>query len=106
MKDDILGKGYRLSLVFVGKAKAKQLNTKYRKKTYIPNVLSFPLTNLDGEIFITPVVAKTECQKYCLSPKGYIGFLYIHALLHLKGLAHGATMDEAEAKYSQKYGLK
>ena len=106
MKDDILGKGYRLSLVFVGKAKAKQLNTKYRKKTYIPNVLSFPLTNLDGEIFITPVVAKTECQKYGLSPKGYIGFLYIHALLHLKGLAHGATMDEAEAKYSQKYGLK
>jgi len=106
MKDDILGKGYRLSLVFIGKDRARELNKQYRNKTYSPNVLSFPLSEEDGEIFITPTIAKTECKKYGLSPKGYIGFLYIHALLHLKGLSHGATMDKAEAKYSQKYGLK
>lgn len=106
MKDDILGKEYRLSLVFIGKDKAQKLNKQYRKKTYVPNVLSFPLSDKDGEIFITPVVAKVECKKYGLSFKGYIGFLYIHALLHLKGLSHGATMDKAEAKYTQKYGLE
>ncbi len=106
MKDDILGKGYRLSLVFIGKTKARELNKKFRNKDYTPNVLSFPLSDKDGEIFITPVVAKTECKKYNFSPRGYIGFLYIHALLHLKGLAHGATMDAEEAKYTQKYGLQ
>lgn len=106
MKDDILGKEYRLSLVFIGKDKARKLNKQYRKKNYVPNVLSFPLSTKDGEIFITPAVAKVECKKYKLTPKGYIGFLYIHALLHLKGLSHGATMDKAEAKYTQKYGLE
>lgn len=106
MKDDILGKEYRLSLVFIGRTRAQHLNQTYRKKTYVPNVLSFPLTSTDGEIFITPSIAKKEAKKYGLSPKGYIGFLYIHALLHLKGFTHGATMDTAEAKYTQKYGLK
>lgn len=106
MKDDILGREYRLSLVFVGQERARSLNKQYRNKTYTPNVLSFPLSEQDGEIFITPSIAKKECVKYDLSPTGYIGFLYIHALLHLKGLDHGATMDKAETKYTQKYGLK
>ena len=106
MKDDILGREYRLSLVFVGQERARSLNKQYRNKTYTPNVLSFPLSEQDGEIFITPTVAKLEAKKYNLTPKGYIGFLYIHALLHLKGLSHGDTMDKAEVKYTQKYGLK
>ena len=106
MKDDILGKGYRLSLVFVGKTRAQALNKEYRNKTYVPNVLSFPLDEKTGEVFISPAVAKTQAHRYGLSPRGYIGFLFIHALLHLKGLDHGDTMEKAEAKYSQKYGLR
>lgn len=106
MKDDILGKGYRLSLVFIGSTRAQALNKAYRNKTYTPNVLSFPLTVGDGEIFITPSVAKKEAHKFNLSYEGYIGFLYIHSLLHLKGLDHGATMDKAESTYVKKYNLR
>lgn len=106
MKDDILGKGYRLSLVFVGTTRAKALNEQYREKTYVPNVLSFPLDEQTGEVFITPAVAKRQCHRYELSPRGYVGFLFIHALLHLKGMAHGDTMEKAEARYLQKYQLR
>ena len=49
---DILGAEYTLSLVFVGDAKSRALNKNYRNKTYTPNVLSFPLSDSMGEIFI------------------------------------------------------
>lgn len=106
IKDDILGKDYTVSLTFVGATTALRLNKQYRNKTYVPNVLSFPLDEHTGEIFITPTVAKKEASKFNMSTNGYIGFLFIHALLHLKGLDHGDTMDKAEKKYCVKYDLR
>jgi len=106
IKDDILGKSYIASLAFIGATRAQALNKQYRKKTYVPNVLSFPLNENMGEIYITPMVAKRESSKFGMSKDGYIGFLFIHALLHLKGLDHGDTMDKAEKKYCLKYGLR
>ena len=105
IKDDILGKSYAVSLAFVGAVRAQSLNKQYRNKTYTPNVLSFPLDEKTGEVFITPEVAKREAHKFGMSVDGYIGFLFIHALLHLKGLDHGDTMDKAERKYCLKYDL-
>ena len=105
MKDDILGASYDLSLAFVGSARARALNIEHRKKTYAPNVLSFPLDEKAGEIFITPSVAAVQAPRYKMSKNGYIGFLFIHALLHLKGLDHGDTMDKAERRYCLKYNL-
>jgi probable rRNA maturation factor len=106
MKDDVLGKGYQLSLTFVGTVRAQKLNKAYRKKSYVPNVLSFPLDAHAGEIFISPEVAKRQAPRYGMSTKGYIGYLFIHGLLHLKGLDHGDTMDKAERKYRMKYDLR
>lgn len=105
IKTDILGQRYELSLTFVGATRAQALNKAYRQKTYAPNVLSFPLSKTVGEIFITPTVAKKEAAKFNLTPTGYVGFLFIHGCLHLKGLDHGATMDKAEQKYLRKYQL-
>ena len=106
MKDAILGKKYALSLTFIGKVRAQSLNKTYRNATYVPNVLSFPLSDVAGEIYITPSVAEKEAPKFSLSPKGYIGYLFIHGLLHLKGYPHGATMDRAEKKFVSKFNLK
>lgn len=106
MKDDILGKKYNASLAFIGAIRAQRLNQEHRNKSYVPNVLSFPLTEEAGEIFIAPSVAKKEAKKFDMTVNGYIGFLFIHALLHLKGLDHGDTMDKAEKKYCLKYGLR
>lgn len=106
MKEAILGKKYELSLTFVGKVRARALNTAYRKATYVPNVLSFPLSSDAGEIYIAPSVAEREAHKFNLSPRGYIGFLFIHGLLHLKGHLHGDTMEKAEQKYRARFKLK
>lgn len=105
IKNDILGKSYTLSLTFVGETLAQKLNQQYRQKTYTPNVLSFPLAKDHGEVFITPSVAKRQAKKFNMSVKGYIGFLFIHACLHLKGHLHGATMESTEKRYSKKYHL-
>jgi rRNA maturation RNase YbeY len=105
MKDDILGRGYRLSLVFVGPTRARALNQTYRGKTYVPNVLSFPLDATTGEIYICPTIAKREAKKFSLSPHGYIGYLFIHGCFHLKGHDHGPVMDKLEATAVKKYGL-
>jgi len=106
MQKDILGNRYDLSLVFVGCTRAKALNRKYRNKTYTPNVLSFPLTDTTGEIYITPEIATREAKKRNMTKSGYVGFLFIHGLLHLKGYQHGATMEKAEKRYISKYALK
>ena len=104
--DKVLGKRYNLSLVFVGKTRAATLNKQYRNKTYSPNVLSFPLDEQTGEIFICPQVATSEAAKYNLTPRGYVGFLFIHGCLHLKGLDHSDTMDKQEAKWVKHFALK
>lgn len=105
MQTAILGSSYNASLVFIGAKRAKQLNQTTRGKSYVPNVLSFPLTPKMGEIYITPAIAKVEAPKFGLSPKSYIGYLFIHGCLHLKGLDHGPTMDRLEAKYLKQFNL-
>ncbi|MEY3783998.1 MAG: hypothetical protein RLZZ230_320 [Candidatus Parcubacteria bacterium] len=105
IKIKILGARYQLSLAFVGKTRAAALNQAYRQKSYVPNVLSFPLDETNGEIFICPAVAKTEAAKYNLSPDGYIVFLFIHGCLHLKGHDHSDTMDKQEQKYLKLFNI-
>lgn len=105
IKDAILGKRYALSLVFVGEQRAQTLNKKYRNKSYIPNVLSFPLDTAHGEIYIAPSVARREAKKWNMTPEQHVGFLFIHGLLHLKGYRHGATMSTAEKRYLKRYIL-
>ena len=106
IKEDILGKHYVLSLAFIGAKRALQLNKRSRGKDYVPNVLSFPLNANSGEIYITPSVAKKESKKFNMTEKNYIGYLFIHGLLHLKGHRHGDTMEKAERRYISKYKLK
>ncbi len=104
--DTILGKSYTLTLAFIGETRAQSLNTKHRGATYVPNVLSFPLDSKTGEIYICPLVAKREAKKFSMSVPGYIGYLFIHGCLHLKGYDHGATMEQAEQKYVRQFALK
>lgn len=110
VKNDILGKKYSLSLSFVGPTRAQKLNAQYRKKTYIPNVLSFPLDATTGEIIICPEIARKEHRSYNLSVDGYIAFLFVHGLLHLKGHDHhtepeAIAMEKLEKRYMTKYNI-
>ncbi|MBY0310395.1 rRNA maturation RNase YbeY [Patescibacteria group bacterium] len=105
IKRDILGTRYTLSLTFVGPTRARSYNEVHRGKTYVPNVLSYPLDGSTGEIIICPSVAKREAKKFALSYTGYTTYLFIHGLLHLKGYDHGATMERMEERYKRKYSV-
>lgn len=101
--ETILGKKYELSLVFVGKQKATSLNKWYRNKSYSPNVLSFPIDKSSGEIFINLDQTKKEYSDFEMTHKDYIKYLFIHGLLHLKGLDHSKKMESLEKKYSKQF---
>jgi len=96
--DAILGKSYELSLVVCGDDLAQRMNKEYRKKNYRPNVLSFPLSKNEGEIFLNVRAAAREARTRGLSTRGWIAHLFVHGCFHLKGLAHGRTMEGQEQR--------
>ncbi|MCX6786995.1 MAG: rRNA maturation RNase YbeY, partial [Candidatus Kaiserbacteria bacterium] len=85
-----------ISLVFVGSKKARALNEQLRSKTYIPNVLSYAVGDKNGEIFICLQEARKQAPLHAMTERMFILYLFIHGLLHLKGWAHGATMERCE----------
>src|SRR3989344_579754 len=99
----ILGKNYELSLVICGDSLARRMNREYRlpslmlrqasKKNYSPNVLSFPLSKTEGEIFLNARAAAREAKKYHVPFNERMTLLFAHGCLHLKGLRHGAKME-------------
>jgi len=100
--EDILP-GWDVSLAFVGKTRAQKLNKVLRDKTYTPNVLSYRVGNKSGEIIICPAIAERQAPDFELSFNNYQLFLFIHALLHLKGQLHGATMEKAERELLSRF---
>ncbi len=94
----ILGSKYELSLVVCGDTLAQRMNQKYRKKSYKPNVLSFPLSKNQGEIFLNMRSAEREARRYKVAPRDRLAFLFVHGCFHLKGLLHGRTMEETEQR--------
>jgi len=103
IKNEILGKRYELSFAFISKNKIKELNKKYRKVDEPTDVLSFQLEKNIGEIFICKAIAKIKAPKFEMTFEDYLIFLVIHALLHLKGLEHGAKMERHEQRYHSRY---
>lgn len=105
MKKAVLGDRYTLSLVFIGNSRSKELNKKYRGKNKTANVLSFPLGASEGEIFLNPLCAKKDAPSFQVTTRKMLGILFIHGMLHLKGLRHGSTMKRAEKKFQKRFSL-
>lgn len=99
IKNEILGKDYELSLVFANAKLSRQLNATYRGKDMPTNVLAFPLSKNSGEIFIDTTTAKREAKDFGMAFEKFVKFLFIHALLHLKGTRHSARMRRLENKF-------
>ena len=105
IKNEVLGKKYTLSLVFIGDKRSRTLNRTYRKKDTSANILSFPLSKGEGEIFINPRKACRDAPHFNTSCKRFIGHLFIHGLLHLKGITHGSKMNTKEQLLRRKFNL-
>jgi probable rRNA maturation factor len=93
-----------VSLAFVGDVRAKALNVEHRGKSYVPNTLSFPFDNNgSGEIFINLNQAERQAHKYGMSYEDFVGYLFIHSLLHLDGLDHGSIMERKERQLLRRF---
>jgi len=87
---------FDISLAFVTSAKALALNKALRDKAYTPNVLSYRTGPQAGEIIICLSEAKRQAPTFGLSYPRFVGFLFIHGMLHLEGKRHGPTMEKTE----------
>ncbi len=105
MTEKVLGPDYELSVVFVGEQKIRSLNRIYRKKDKATDILSFPLTEKSGEIFICIPQANKKAKLHDKTSHKYLGFLFIHGLLHLRGLDHGSIMEQEENKFTSLFNL-
>jgi len=104
LKEALLGKRYALSIVFIGDQRSRRLNKTYRGKDAPANVLSFPLSTTEGELFINPREARRDAPKFNQDVPAFLLFLVIHGMLHLKGYAHGSTMSAQEQRCMKKFG--
>ena len=105
IKNKALGSKYSLSLVFIGEKKSQTLNKIYRGKNKPTNVLSFNISKNKGEIFITPSVVRRQIKLFQRKFDNLVAFLFIHGLMHLKGMEHGSRMGRAETKLREQFKL-
>ncbi|HLP44289.1 MAG TPA: rRNA maturation RNase YbeY [Candidatus Nanoarchaeia archaeon] len=64
MTEKVLGPDYELSLVFNSPEEMQQLNKQYRQKEYVADILSFPLTETSGEIFMCLDQIRIKAAEY------------------------------------------
>lgn len=99
VKEKLLGKNYDLTVIFCTPKESQEKNKTYRDKDYPTNILSFPLSDAEGEIYISLSTARRDAKKFEMSYEKFLHLLFIHGCLHLKGHDHGSTMEELEEKY-------
>lgn len=103
IKNAILGADYELSIVFPTLEESIFLHQEWKNKPGPVNILSFPLDEHTGEIIITLAKARSEAPTYGRSYHNHLIFLLIHGCLHLKGMTHGAKMEQQERLQYQQF---
>ena len=76
------------SINLAGEDKMKDLNKKYRHKDMPTDVLSFPLGDGSGDIFICLSIAKKEAKRENIDIENKLAQLTVHGFLHLAGYDH------------------
>ena len=99
IKNAVLGKRYELSLVLMADTMARRLSKEFKGNTEHTNILSFPIDERSGEIFLNVRRAGREARGFGYTQKEHIIFLFIHGCLHLSGLEHGEEMEKEEEKF-------
>ncbi|MFQ5540855.1 MAG: rRNA maturation RNase YbeY [Candidatus Paceibacteria bacterium] len=103
---EVLGPTYMLSVALVGDQSMRRLNRSYRGCDSATDVLAFPLENDAGEIVIDLRAVERKAQALGIGTTTYLKYVFIHALLHLKGLEHGRTMDRLEDTWCRRFHVR
>ena len=79
-------KNKEVSIAFVGDARIRELNYRYRGKDRVTDVLAFGSLDEDlGEIIICYAQIKRQAPQFSKSVKEELIFILVHGLLHLLG---------------------
>jgi probable rRNA maturation factor len=106
IKNFVLGKRYDLSLAFLPPSKMRKVTKQTRGYDKASNVLSFPLSKNSGEILICKSTARSQAKDFEMNYPTFLSYLFIHGLLHLKGLNHSATMEHEERRVMRRFDLR
>ena len=94
-----------LSIVFVGQARIRALNKKYRKKNQATDILTFNYNN-SGEMVICFREIKKNARKFGETFEKELTKVLIHGILHLAGYEHEKSEKEAvKMKKKEEYYL-
>jgi probable rRNA maturation factor len=105
IKNDILGTQYDLSFSFISAARMRRLNRIYRDIDKPTDILSFPLSKNEGEMYICKSETRKEAKKFGRTYENFIRFLFIHGCVHLKGFDHSSTMERIERRFQKRFGI-
>jgi probable rRNA maturation factor len=101
----VLTEHYVLSVAFVTTKEVRRLNRLYRGKNAPTDILAFPLSQNEGEMVFSMREVRAQAPFFGRRPDVFLKYLFIHGLLHLKGMKHGATMERQEAKLRRQFGI-
>jgi probable rRNA maturation factor len=101
----IFGNTYELSVAIVAPAEIQKINLMYRNKDEPTDILSFPLSETQGEIYLCPEEIEREAVKFDRSYENFFAFVFIHGCVHLKGYDHGGTMERIEQQFRKEFGV-
>ena len=103
IKKAALGDAYKMNVIIASPATMKLLNKIYRDINKPTDILSFPLSKKEGDMYICLPEARKEAKKFDRPYENFLSFLFIHGCVHLKGYDHGGTMEKIEAKIRKKF---
>lgn len=95
-----------VNIVLEGDAKLRNLNKTYRKKDYLPDVLTFTYDQEErsgekavlGELILTPRLIKEQAKEHGNSLTEEFTILVIHGIVHLMGYEHEGVSQAKAAK--------
>ncbi len=99
IKNKVLGDDYELGVSFVSPRRQRVINNKYRGIDKTTNILSFPITSASGDISFDLAKVKKDAPLFNMNYSEFLKYLFIHGLLHLKGMDHSAIMERQEKKF-------
>lgn len=102
IKNTILKKKYDLSVSFVSEKEMQKINRENRNIDKPTDILSFPLDEDVGEIFINLKQAEKKAKIFEISAEDYLKYVFVHGMIHLLGHDHGDKMDNLEIKFTKK----
>ena len=81
-----------ISVTFVGNATIRRLNARHLRKRRLTDVIAFTLSHTDselvGDVYVAPDVARLAARELQIPPREEMLRLVVHGVLHVLGYDH------------------